>query len=272
MAIQDILGIGLQQIGAGRLQKGLAKPIKDIDTFLGRIDRIGQTFLPKTPPANEYARQNVLQAIQNRKDPLLTVDWIGIVQDPVGVTNSPNVPWSYIDEIQTPSIRVGSEPVFRNGIVKKYATSYEVDNANLKIYTDTTGQAFNFCNAWTRSTRRQDGLWNLASQYKKDIIIFILDATRSVVVDIRLIGCFPNSWNSYQLEAGGSNALITTLDLSVDDFYINVDSDGSSAKNELTKFLAPARNMLGNISNKLDSVIGNVAKTQTFVSQVRSLL
>lgn len=155
--LEDILNIGLQQIGLNKLQTGLAKPIRDAGAFLSKIDRVGQAFFSPPAPANPYARQNVLQEMQRRGDPLLTVDWIGIIQDPPGASLSPQIEWSYIDEIQASNVRINGAPTFRNGLMKKYGSGYEVDGANLKIYTDTTGKAFNFVNSWVRSVRRRDG-------------------------------------------------------------------------------------------------------------------
>jgi hypothetical protein len=291
MSLLDAVMPSVQQLALGALQKGLANPIKSVQSFMNKLDGVSNTLkkfglggmlgggsggglgsfggATSNSSGNAYARQNVLQLMQSRKDPLLTVDWIGIVLDQGG---NPSIPWHYIDEIQTPSVRVGTEPVFRAGLTKKYATAFEIDNANMKIFSDASGQAFNFVNSWTRSTRRQDGLWNLSSQYKKDIVIYLLDSRRSVVVDIRLIGCFPSSWNSYNLEASGSNHIETQLDLSVDDFYINVDADPSSAKSALSQFTSPLTQALGGgIGAKLQGAVSSVQAFRNAANSVQQI-
>lgn len=268
----DLLELGARQMGMSNLQKGLVNPIKNAQTFMGRLERIGQTFLPKKQPTNEYARQNVLQEMQKRRDPVLSIDWIGIIQDPPGTRNSPQMPWSYIDEIQCASISVSPATVFRNGLQKKYAGAYDVGGASIKLYTDVSGISFNYPNAWLRSIRRNDGQWGLPASYKKDIIIFVLDSTRQVVVDIRLVGCFPNTWQSYNFEASASSPLFTSLDLSVDDFYINVEADPTAAKSALSQFLSPVTGLLDTAANKVSSVMGNIARTDTFIKQVKSIL
>ncbi len=268
----DLLELGARQIGMSNLQKGLVNPIKNAQTFLGRLDRIGQTFLPKKQPSNEYARQNVLQEIQKRRDPVLSIDWIGIIQDPPGMKNSPQMPWAYIDEIQCSPISISPNAVFRNGIQQKYAGNYDVGSASLKLYTDVSGMSFNYANAWIRSIRRNDGQWGLPASYKKDIVVYILDSTREVVVDIRLVGCYPTSWQSYSLEATSASPLFTLLELSVDDFYINVEASPTAAKNALSRFLAPITGALDSVSNKVSSVMGNISKTDTFIKQVKSIL
>ncbi len=257
----DFVRSEVQQQVMSSLQKGLANPIKSINAFINNIgkDPAAEANGPQTD--NAYARQNVLACLQSRKDPLLTVDWIGMVMTK-STLPLPDLPWYYIDEIQTPSVRINAEPVFREGRTKKYASSFDVDSCTLKLYTDASGQAFNFANAWVQSTKRPDGLWNLPTNYKKDIVIYVLDSTRSTVVDIRLIGCFPTSWSSYNLESGGSNPVETTLELSVDDMVINVSGEKSAAKSRLIAEYSPVTRYIemakGFAKDKVNTKLGHM--------------
>lgn len=220
--------------------KGLLNsPIKDFNAF---AKNIGTTLTPNGPsntstarPAksNAYSRENALQRFQSRGDPVLSFDWIGVILDP-SLSVQGQLPWFYIDGLTTPSVSVDVHQMYFNGVNKKFASVFNTDSITLKLYTDVKSVSFNYADYWTRSTYRKDGYYNLPSRYKKDIVVYILDATRSVVVDLRFIGCFPTSWDSYNL--GSDNSILeTSLTLSVDEFFMSYETDPTSSKESIGK-------------------------------------
>jgi hypothetical protein len=162
--------------------------------------------------------QGTLSRMQARGDPLLSIDWTATIVDTAG---SP-IEDIYIDALQTPSLRFDNKPVYRQGTTVNYAAGLSIDNANLVLYNDTTGKAPKFASSWFNAifnfkTRN----FRVPKEYKKDIIVWLLDVKGNVICQIDLVGCFPVSLNSLNLESTGSNLLPITLDLSVDHCYFS---------------------------------------------------
>lgn len=210
----------------------LSTPVNSFNSFL---DKVASKLSPsRALIGRPYARQNVLQVMQQRGDPVLSFDWIGVIIDPT-VNVGKQMPWQYIDGLTTPSLSVDQHSLFFNGLTKKFASVYSTGGVSLKLFTDVKAKSFNYANYWMRSSYREDGFYGLPRAYKKDIQVFILDATREIVVDLRFLGCFPVSWDQYTLDAT-NGILETTLQLSVDEMYLNYDSDFSAAKDTINGF------------------------------------
>ena len=193
-----------------------------------------------------FAKRNVANELDKRLDPITNFDWIAIVVNK-NPGNNNELPWYYIDEITVPSPNFGSSPKFVEGKDKKYADMFSLNACTIKIYTDISGLAFNFCNDWVRSIYRDDNLYQMPIAYKKDIYVFILDTTRKVVVDIQLLGCWPTSWADYQLTSGSSSALESSLTLSVDDYKMKYDVNAAAVTASIERITAESA-FWGNLS------------------------
>lgn len=215
-----------QDVVTAASQGPLSGPIKDYNRFM---DRVGAALSPTRQLLGTFTKQNVLKKLAARADPVFAHDWIGFVMDN-GLSTSAQMPWEYIDGITLPAVTIESRSLFRNGTMRKTAGNMTNSTAELMFYTDRSGLAFNYADYWLRSTFRQDGFHNLPAKYKKDIVVFILDAKRKIVVDFRLVGCWPTSDNALSLGGAGVNMLQRTLTLEVDEVFVNYDSDLSSAK------------------------------------------
>lgn len=205
----------------------LSGPVKDYNTFMGTItNAIQDPFNSIGDVAsmfgvrNPYAQQNTLQVLQNRGEPVLSFEWLAAIIDP---NPTSTLPWYYIDTIQTPGLQLAQHDQYFNGLTKKFASSLTVDSLELGLFTDQNAATFNFADAWFNSTYRTDGYFSLASKYKKDVILFILDQYRKTVIDIRFIGCWPASYPGYQLDSQ-NNVVETRLSLSVDRVKFNTES------------------------------------------------
>jgi hypothetical protein len=231
LALSTVLGGRSQGLG-----NNINKFVNSVTTKLSPTRIIGNT----------YAKQNVLDVMSSRGDPITTFEWIAVVVNK-SVSLNTTLPWYYINNIQMPSPSLGSEEKYVDGRMKKFASLFSLDGCTIKIYSDTTGTAFNFANDWLRATYRDDNLYQLPSAYKKNIYVFILDVTRKIVVDIQLIGCKPSAWQGYSLNSEGSAALETSLSLDVDDFRVNYDSNPTS--------------IIANVNSAISSVVGGVTST-----------
>lgn len=226
----------------------LASPIKSYNTFMNRI---GDALSPtRRALGNPFAKQHSLKKLSQRPDPVFAFDWLGVILDN-GLSTSAQVPWEYIDAITIPEVSVETKEQFFNGTTRMTAGQFRTGSASIDIYTDRTGLAFNYADYWVRSTFRQDGFYNLPAHYKKDIVVFVLDAKRKIVVDFRLVGCIPTSRESYAL--GGTDMLKTSLQLSVDEVFINYDSDLTAAKASIENMFTSAIGPLGTASGLADA-------------------
>ncbi len=143
-------------------------------------------------------------------DPLLSYQWAAYIP---GVIDR----HEYIMAITTPSIRYDQQPRFISGKVHHYAGFMSVDDVSMTIYTEVSGMAPSTMAHWVREIRSRDGLYNLPSQYKKTIVVVLLDQADRIVAEFRYEGAWPSSWSSYNLQFGQASYLVTETTLSVDD-------------------------------------------------------
>lgn len=229
----DIVSNTVQSASTYLMQTALSKPVANYQQFM---DKIGAAISPTRHLGNAYARQNYLEKLSSRQDPILAIDWIAVVIDNQLLNTNYQMPWYYIDEIQIPTQALAPEKRRVNGLERNYVSYYESMTSTVKFYTDVSGKTFNYANQWMRSSFRTDNFFGLPGDYKKDIQIYILDASRQCVVDFRLKGCFPTTWNEYSLGQTGSETLVTSLSITVDEVLQNYDSDLSTAKSNINAF------------------------------------
>lgn len=230
------------------LNNGLYKPQREIRGFaykvnglLGQVDNVTKFVngltnpsvnSPKGSPSGE-GRRNRLEAMQARQDPLLTVDWLGLVMD----RGKEAINWAYLDAVQTPSITIEPKTVFRGGTMKHYAGPISVDSLTITLYSDASGDSLKLASSWLGSVYDNEyGNYGRPSEYKKQIWIYMFDAARETVCLMKFYGCFPTSWASYGLEGSGSNALPTTLTLSVDS--VSIESETGAVVSNLNSAAA----------------------------------
>lgn len=246
------INLALSTVLGGRSQG----PVNNVNKF---INKVTTRLSPTRVIGKTYAKQNVLDAVSSRGDPITNFDWIAVVVNK-SVSLNTTLPWYYINHIQLPGPSLGSEEKYVDGRLKKYATLFTLDSVSIRLFSDTTGAAFNFANDWFRATYRDDNLYQLPSVYKKNIYVFILDPTRDVVLDIQLIGCKPTNWAGYSLGSDSSSALETSMTLDVDDFRVNYDSNPTS--------------VIANVNAALGASIGGLISqtSQTVANSITSTL
>ena len=171
----------------------------------------------KTSDQNKHSM--ALETFQRAQDPLFDVDWLAIVMDrsnPAGVLD-----WYYINAIQTPSLQIGTNPVFRAGKMSNYADVLSVADINVSFFTDAQSKTLKFASSWFSSVYdNESGNYRLPREYKKDVYLYMLDPAMKEIALFKFLGCFPTSWNSYTLKGGQASLLTTTMDLAVDSFSI----------------------------------------------------
>lgn len=213
---------------------GFANQIDNVSKFINKFTNPSVNN-PKGSPSGE-GKRNRLEAMSKRGDPVLSVDWLGLVMD----QGREAINWAYLDTIQTPSITIEPRSVFRGGTMKHYAGPISVDSMNITLYTDSNGDALKLASSWMASVYDNEfGNYKKPSEYKKQIWLYMFDAARQTVCLMKFYGCFPTSWGSYSMEGSGSSPVPTTMTLSVDS--VSIDADGSS----IAKTTAQAAQALG---------------------------
>lgn len=144
------------------------------------------------------------------QDPLLNYQWFAIIP---GILNQ----GEYINEISTPAIRYDQQQKFKNGKIHHYPGFFSVDDITMSIYTDISRTALDVAKGWMRTIRSNEGLYGTPNNSKKDVYVVLLDQNDSIIWGWRYIGCWPTTWDSYQLQMTSASLLVTNLTLSVDD-------------------------------------------------------
>jgi hypothetical protein len=167
-----------------------------------------------TSEPNGFTKQDFLREMLARPDPLLSFEWIGVLQDAANPTGV--IPSIYIDAIDTPSLSIDKTGVFRQGSNTFFAGVQSVSEVSVTLYSDRTGKAMRFASSWFDHTiANANGNYNLPRDYKKELIIYMFDVERRVVVSLHLHGVFPINWDPYALN-DSAEPLKTRLTLSVD--------------------------------------------------------
>lgn len=151
-------------------------------------------------------------------DPLMNYHWFATIP---GVLDQ----GEFIQSITTPSIRYDQQSRFENGKMHHYAGFMSVDDMQMTIYTDISGTAIDVATKWVRNVRDSAGIYRLPKDYKKKVVLYILDQDDRIISEIHYTGCWITSWDSYSLDFNGASILVTNLSVSVDDFYIEGEAD-----------------------------------------------
>lgn len=207
-------------LGNNPLSQYASRAVGDLarNALKGIIDpRISSIFdSPLNGPGPR--RRGTLSEMENRKDPLLSVDWVAFIRD----GGREPIESIYIESIQLPSIRIEQSNVYRYGVNVNYAGGVSVDNCTVNLFNDRTGKALKLASSWLNAVYNSTtGNYGSPAGYKKDITVFLLTVTGEIICTIELIGCFPSSFNSLSLTNSTADLMPVVLDLSVDMMYLS---------------------------------------------------
>ncbi len=156
----------------------------------------------------------ILDSVQTFTDPILNFSWLAWIK------GENVVPFSHITAIQTPSLTFETKPIYREGKMRHYASSFSADDMSMTMYTDAKAVTLDSASMWFRNVMDRDGYYHLPYEYKKDIVLYLLDQRGQSVFAWTYVGCWPKSMNSYSL-GQDSSVIMTELSLSVDDILFN---------------------------------------------------
>jgi hypothetical protein len=199
---------------------------KDILTKVGGIqDLFGSE--PKAPTKVWSTDPNsTLNQATSRPDPQMNFCWEAQIIS-INEVDELIAP-IYIEEISVPSITLEQHAVFREGVERNYIAGLTINSCNIKLYEDVTGTASKFMLSWANAGYSNKlGTFTGAFEYKKQIMISLLDPYGTVSARFVLGGCFPTSiLDGYDFTSGAATPISASATLSVDTIEcISVNDD-----------------------------------------------
>lgn len=124
----------------------------------------------------------------------------------------------YIEEISAPTITLEQYPVFRDGVERNYVSGVTISSINIKLYEDILGTAAKFMLSWANCAYSNTyGTFTGSFEYKKQIMISLLDPYGTVSARFVLGGCFPTTLlEGYNFTSGAGTPISPTATISVD--------------------------------------------------------
>lgn len=225
----------------------------------GELSSVGG-FL-KGPGGGMMEGYSLLGALA-RSDPLLDFNWYCVLPPIQSAYGTTNLGWNYVEECTVPFRQFENRSVYDQGFNKHYAGKYSVDNLRLGVYMDSQAKSLMYFRAWQAAIMQPfpateaptlGGNFNVPMNYKKDVRIYLMNPRRQVIAQILCTGCWPTNIDSLGLTSAQGGRLIQTVNLSVDDVFL--DFTGAAAD-----IISEAIDALGGKAGELvDKAIDKVA-------------
>jgi len=278
-SINDYLGVasslkstGLtlaNQVAQGNVEGGVAGAIGSVQTLSGSLGSFGGTSL-----GDDFA------GINARGDAVQSWCWYAVMPDisntsalNAGVVSGTNVgaplvglPWYYVQTANLPMRQFGLDTIKRNGHSVHYAQGYEVGTLSLGLFMDSSSKAHQYLKAWQglvlantnpKSVQNQ-GNWGYPADYKKDIVIVVLSVDKKVLLNVKLINCWPSEPTATELTSGEATPLVQTVTFVVEDVDITVNNDRGLLDTLTSTATGYATSALtGALNSQLNDIITN---------------
>jgi hypothetical protein len=186
----------------------------------------------------------------------------------IAQSSSAQLPWYYVEEANCPFRRYETKSIFREGRDRHYPSKYAVDDLRLSIYMDSQNNAFQYLQAWNNAmitpfaataSATMGGGWGRPIDYKLPIYIYMLDVQNNVLAIIEYVECFPTVIDSYALDSGSSNRIVSHVNFSVGDVFVNL----------MGVSIAFVQSIINNPTNNAitQSILGTLAPASSLTAQ-----
>jgi T4-like virus tail tube protein gp19 len=226
----------VNQLAQGNIEGAISGALQAPGQLLGSLGSFGGTSL-----GDDFA------GINARGDAVQSWCWYAVMPDinnnsalSVGVVAGINVgapvvslPWYYVQTANLPMRQFSLDTIKRNGHSVHYAQSYEVGTLTLGLFMDSSSKAHQYIKAWQgqvmananpKSVQNQ-GNWGYPAAYKKDIVLVVLSVDKKVLLNVKLINCWPTEPSAVELTSGEATPLVQTINFAVEDVDITVNND-----------------------------------------------
>lgn len=147
------------------------------------------------------------------------------------IGNITGLDYSYIEEASLPMRQFSARRIFRNGTWQKSYENYSIGDMRLQVYADSDGKSLRYLNAWhnspmvqasSRNRDVQNGIWRATGKVKRPITAVILAPNHKKVAYVEYVGCWITDFSEINLNSNGSERLVYSVNISVDDVFITV--------------------------------------------------
>jgi len=154
-----------------------------------------------------------IQKLLNLPDPLLDFKWI--CRDgklPFGL------PSEYLESIDLPFLNIRiKEGVFGGSRYTYYPGFHDISSFSVNFYEDSQGNVTRWLWQWKNRIKDfKTGIYNLPSDYKRNLNIQLLDTNNTPVINASLIGVWPADTSNYQLNYTNNGRIIVGQTFSID--------------------------------------------------------
>ncbi len=217
---------------------------------------------------------NALAGIMARADPMHAFNWFCDLPQVNAGGYAASLPWYYVEEATVPFRQFETRQVYREGRYKSYPGKYTVDSLRLAVYLDSDNKSLNYWQTWQNAVMRPfnkstavslGGGYMPPSQFKKDIIFYLLDVRRMQVLSIMYTECWPTHIDGLNLQSATSERLIGQVTLSVGDVFVNLFNMGTAGiAGALDVLSRPSNTPLNGYSISTPPFVPQSAGTQAF--------
>jgi hypothetical protein len=144
-----------------------------------------------------------------------------------------SLPWYYVQSANVPQREFNVESFKRNAHDVHRPNGYSVGALTLGLFMDSTNKSHQWLKAWQSLVMSNlnpkvvanQGNWGYPSSYMKDITLVVLSVTKQVLLNVKLINCWPTLPAALELISGEAAGLVQEVTFSVEDVDITVNND-----------------------------------------------
>lgn len=241
----------------------LSNSVRALSNLMGSVGASGSNsgFNINSRPSGN-ATFNALAKARGRQDPLLNIDWYVELPSISGSDGVYSLGWEMVEEATIPLIEFEPVSNYKAGKLYHYPSHQSLGTLSLSHYEDVGGAVTNYYRKWQGLIiNAETSLYKVPSEYKKTIIITLLDVTRSEVAVFTYYGCWPSRIDSYALVSGAVDRIIPQVEFTVDDTKV---VSVSLSPGELSSVLSSAMDSpagVGDASSTFPSVLSSFANS-----------
>lgn len=160
-----------------------------------------------------------LSRMISRPDPLLLFHW-EVKYLPFSEEFG-NIDGSYVESFELPFSNVTSGQVFFGGGYNYFPEFHDTSAFTMNFYGDCEGKTIKYLWGWKQKVKSfKTGLYNLPSEYKKDITVMLRNPKGETVLEVTYLGCWPSDTAQIGLDYASNDRVIIPQTFSLDSMDI----------------------------------------------------
>lgn len=273
--IKGALELGKDNIEAAGRELGVQTALGVLDNInpaLGDIARKalgrGRTDVANFPVDKPENPSGWYALGRKRLDPMWSYLWDIDLPDLPGMKALPR---EYVEEISVALPSSQDFNIFRNGTYSYYATFADVGTLSLNVYEDQRLSASQYFQRWRNLIQNVDGTFNAPNDYKRTIMVYLLDNDNSKIAYFKITGCFPTTREGHVMNSGASDRHILNITFSItsiDFVVLNASPIVFNTQNPTNPSAASSSGLLGKVlsvftQDNTQGIAGFISNTAT---------